>query len=216
MYAIKTLVSILLLVIAAHVCAKEEKTLYPSGKIQTLRTYAGNQLHGPSKEYYENGNIKMESYYNRDVLESQKKYRADAQIEYDFLLKGNKKYEALREYHPSGKLFRERQLIDGIQEGLERDYYPDGNVKAERNYKNGKKQGSAKGYYKTGKIQGDWEFKNGVPVAATIFYPSGEKHLVHGFKDGRIHGITLEYDKAGKLIAKRYYEEDKLVKRVRE
>jgi antitoxin component YwqK of YwqJK toxin-antitoxin module len=86
-------------------------------------------------------------------------------------------------------------------------------MKAERNYKNGKKEGSARGYHSNGKLQGDWVFKNGMPTAATIYYRSGEKWLEHRFKEGKLNGITKEYDKEGSLIAERYYKDDKLVER---
>ncbi len=197
--------------------AKEEKHLYPSGAIHFIyNKTADDKLNGISKELYENGNIKTEFVYEQGKLVTEKRYRTDTQIEYEFQLKNGRKEERLKMFHPSGALFRERFLVNGVQEGIEHDYYPDGKIKAERTYKNGKKEGSAKGYFTNGKIQGNWVFKNGEPVAATIFYMTGEMHLVHEFKDGKIHGATREYGKDGQLKAKRFYQNDKLIKRVRE
>ncbi len=198
-----------------HLYANEEKKLYPSGSVHFIYNKSDEKLDGVSKEFYENGNIKTEFTYEKGKLISEKRYRNDAQIEYEFYLKYTKKHETLRIFHSSGALFRERLLIDGAQEGVERDYYPNGKLKAERNYKKGKKEGVAKGYYKNGRVQGDWLFKNGVPVSATIFFMTGEMHLVHEFKDGKIHGVTKEYDKKGHLKAERHYQNDKLIKRVR-
>ncbi len=196
--------------------AEEEKKFYPSGAVHFIyNKSATGKLNGVSKEFYENANIKTEFTYDNGKLMAEKRYRGDGQVEYEFELKNSKKHEILRKFHPSGALFRERLLINGIQEGIERDFYPDGKIKAERAYKNGKKEGSAKGFYRNGKIQGDWIFENGVPVAATIFYLTGEKHLIHEFKDGKIHGVTREYDKNGTLKAERHYNNDKLIKRIR-
>jgi len=196
--------------------AKKEDTTYSNGKPQMTYAYQDDKLNGLSREFYENGDLKVESEYKMDKLVAQKKYRSDGKIEYDLKMKADRKYELTREFHPSGKLFRERRLVNGKRVGIEKEYYPSGKIKAERTYKKGKKQGSAKGYYENGKVQGDWQFKNGAPIAATIFYPSGEKHLIHEFENGRIHGVTKEYSKKGKLKAKRHYQHDKLIKRVRQ
>lgn len=214
---VNSIIAVLLISLSVVGYAKEEKKLYPSGKVHFIynKTAAG-KLDGISKEFYESGNIKTEFTYDNGKLMAEKRYRGDGQVEYEFELKKGKKHEILRRFHPSGALFRERLLINGIQEGIERDFYPDGKIKAERTYKHGKKEGSAKGYYKNGRVQGDWIFENGVPVDATIFYLTGEKHLVHEFKDGKIHGVTMEYDKDGSLKAKRYYQNDKLIKRERQ
>ncbi|MDM8546161.1 toxin-antitoxin system YwqK family antitoxin [Candidatus Venteria ishoeyi] len=209
------LFSILLLLPLQAVLAKEEIKKYPSGAVHFIYNYDGNRRHGVSKEFHENNNLKTEFFYEKGKLTAEKRYRQDGQIEYEFTYKRNKKHEVVREFHSSGKLFRERHLVGGIQEGMEKEYAPDGKLKAERTYIGGKKNGSAKGYFRNGRVQGDWTFKNGVPIAATIFYSTGEKYLVHEFSDGKIDGVSKEYNKKGKLQAKRYYKNDKLVKRVR-
>jgi antitoxin component YwqK of YwqJK toxin-antitoxin module len=64
-------------------------------------------------------------------------------------------------------------------------------------------------------VQGDWQFKNGEPVSAVIFYRNGAVWLEHNdFNEkGQLHGVSKEYDKQGKIIALRYYEENEMVKR---
>lgn len=167
------------------------------------------------KEFYDNGELKSESTYVGDSLKAQKRYRQDGQVEYEMHMDGNKKIETEYSYHSGGELFRSRPRVNGAIQGLEKDYYPSGKIKAQRNYVDGKKNGNAKGFYENGQVQGDWEFKDGVPVAATIYHPNGKVNLEHQFENGRLNGLTKEYDAKGKLIAKRYYDDDKLTKRER-
>lgn len=167
-------------------------------------------------EKYESGEIKSESIYNsQNKLIAQKKFKLDGKITYEMKMQDNKKIEYVYMYHPSGELFRKRQLIDGTQEGLEIDFYPSGKKKAQRNYEAGKKNGNAKGYYENGNVQGDWEFKDGIPIAAKIFHMSGDLYLVHEFKNGKIHGKTKEFSSDGSLKAIRHYKNDKMIRRER-
>jgi antitoxin component YwqK of YwqJK toxin-antitoxin module len=167
------------------------------------------------KEYYNSGELKIESSYANGKLVAQKKYLINGELEYELFFEGNNKIEQILSYQPSGKLFNERTLINGIQEGIEKVYYGNGKLKAQRTWVNGKKHGNAKGFYSNGNVQGDWEFENGVPASAIIFYATGQKHLNYKFKNGKLNGEIMEYSKDGKLKAIRIYKNDKMIKRTR-
>jgi antitoxin component YwqK of YwqJK toxin-antitoxin module len=194
-----------------------ETKKYESGAVQFEYSYQGGKLHGLTKELYETGEIKTEDRYKVGKLIAKKEFRRDGNVEYDMTYEDGKKKELKMKYYPTGELFREHTLINGRRHGVEYDYYQDSQTKAERNYVNGKKEGSAKGFHNNGKVQGDWIFENGEPVFATIFYRGGEKWLVHSVfnKKGQLDGVSKEYDKQGRLMAVRYYENNDMVKRVR-
>lgn len=195
----------------------EGKEYYDNGAIHFEYSYLDGQLHGTTKEYYETSEPKAEIVYDRGKQVSARYFLRNGKLEREIRYVAGKKNETQMEYYNTGELFRERKFVNGKLEGLEKEYYQNGKLKAERNYVNGKKEGSAKGFHKNGNLQGDWIFQNGVPVSATIYYRTGELWLEHTAFDtsGRLNGISLEYDKAGSLIAERYYVDDQLVKRKR-
>lgn len=196
---------------------KENATYYESGALHFKYSYLNGELHGTTQEYYETGELKAEHVYQNGQLISKKEYRRNGALEYEMKYEEGHKTETQIEYYQTGPLFRQRSFLDGNRHGLEIEFYRNGQKKAERNYKYGKKEGSAKGYHSNGKLQGDWIFRNDEPISATIYYSTGEKWLVHTQfdKDGRLNGVSKEYDKGGNLIAKRYYKDDQLIQRKR-
>lgn len=207
---------LLLSMVSISAPAKEVKEYYESGELKEEKNIENGAPHGPARVFYKSGSLKEEATYDRGKLLSKKSFRPDGKDEYSMYYdERGRKVETETKFYASGKKFRENTLINGKLEGWEKEYYPNGKLRAERHYVAGKKEGEARGYYQNGNVQGDWYFKNGVPSAATIFYPTGEKHLVHKFKDGRIHGETKEYDKKGEVMAIRMYKDDRMVERRR-
>lgn len=194
-----------------------KEILYESGALQFEYQKKKGKLHGISKEYYETGELKAEITYKRGKLVAKERYRRNNDLEYKLKYENGKKIETRNEYYVTGEPFRRRTYINGKRENLEIEYYKDGTTKAERNYVDGKKKGSARGYYINGKLMGDWLFENDEPISATLFYKTGEKWIVHSHFDskGRIDGVSKEYDKAGKLMALRFYKQQKMVRRTR-
>jgi len=215
--SLKTVLLAILLVFSMTAISQETEKYYESGALQFEYSYRNGKLHGFTKEYYESGEIKAEYEYRMNKLIAKKEFRRDGNLEYELKYEDGKKIEKEKKYYSTGELFREQTLINGKIEGLQIDYYQDGQKKAERHYVNGNRDGSAKGYHMNGNVQGDWSFKNSNPASATLFYSTGEKWLVHkNFdKKGRLNGTSKEYDKKGKLMAIRYYEDNEMVKRRR-
>lgn len=195
----------------------KDKEYYDSGALHFEYSRLNNRLHGTTKEYYETGELKAEMIYKEGKLESKKEFLRNGRLKYELRITGGKRYETEIEYYRTGELFRERHLVNGVREGLEIEYYKNGKKKAERRYEAGKKEGNSKGYHSNGNLQGDWEFENGVPVKATIYYRSGEKWLEHVAFDerGNLNGVSYEYDKEGNLIARRYYDDNQMLRRER-
>jgi len=167
-------------------------------------------------ETYENGETKSISEYVDGKLVVQKKYSLKGLLTYElrFDEEGNK-YEIQRSYYDDERPLKIRPLKNNLTHGLEKEYYRNGHLRAIRHYIAGKKEGVAQGFYENGRLQGDWLFEAGEPISAEIHYMTGGVHLKHRFENGKKNGLTKEYDKNGKLMAKRYYKNDKMIKRKR-
>lgn len=196
---------------------EKDRSYYPSGTVHFEYARLGGRLHGTTREYYETGELKTEAIYKEGRLESQREFLRNGKLSSELRMVSGRRHETQIQYYPTGELFREYTLIDGVREGTEIDYYQNGRKKAERRYVNGRREGNAKGYHNNGNLQGDWEFKSDVPVGATIYYRSGEKWLDHSAFDekGRLNGISYEYGRDGGLIARRFYENNQMIRRER-
>ena len=211
------LLAITLVVLSVAAQSQPPVKKYDGGTVQFEYSYRSGKLHGTTKEYYETGELKAEHDYKMGRLIGKREFRRNGDLEYELRYENGQKVETKIRYYATGERFRQWVLVNGKREGIELDFYRDGQKKAERNYINGKKEGSAKGFHINGRVQGDWLFENGEPSAATIFYSTGEQWLVHtDFNDkGMLNGTSKEYDKAGNLMAIRYYKDNEMIKRTR-
>ena len=131
---------------------------------------------GISKDYYENGNLKIEGFYKNDKLEWSKKYA------------GN------------GTLIKEQFK----EKGISKDYYENGNLKAEAPFKGGKREGISKHYYEDGNLQVEAPFKNGKLEGIWKHYHKNGNLKVEGlYKNDKLEGLK-KYNEDGNLIMERF------------
>ena len=131
------------------------------------------------KEYYPNGNIKMEG------------------LQKDGKLNGPSKF-----YDENGNLRAEGNLKDGKPEGLAKDYDENGNLRAEENFKDGKREGVTKYYHENGKLHAEINFKNNKQEGLAKFYDeNGKLHAEINFKNNKLEGLAKFYHENGKLHA---------------
>jgi antitoxin component YwqK of YwqJK toxin-antitoxin module len=151
-----------------------------------LWSFVGQVAAEEQKEFYDGGELKSWSKHVDGQLVAQKKYSLSGQLVYELSIDAQgDRYEIERKYHDKGLLAKERPLKNGLVEGIEKEYYKNGQLRAKRTYVAGKKQGKARGFYESGAIQGDWNFEKGEPVAAKIYYMTGNVHLDHHFENGK-------------------------------
>ena len=94
--------------------------------------------------------------------------------------------------------------------GITKEFYENGDLKFEWNYENNQLNGITKEYhedgtysewyFKTGKKAIMWEYENDIIISGTGYYPTGEKSVDIGYKNGIQEGITTEYYKTGEKI----------------
>ncbi len=118
----------------------------PDGKIKFIdentktygeEIYKKGKKNGVSKTYYENGELKAESYYFNGKILSSKEYYPDGKIRFEV------NYEDAREntdskengegklYYPNGKLKYEWQITKSKRTGFKKSYNQDGGLRAE-------------------------------------------------------------------------------------
>lgn len=110
-------------------------------KNDTLKQKTGfynGKKQGVSKEWFPNGQLRIESYYHQNALtNTYKAWRLD------------------------GVLESECFYVDGKKEGVEKIWYPNGMLSKERNLTNGKENGLQRAWLKNGKIYVNYEARNG-------------------------------------------------------
>ncbi len=156
-----------------------------STKETTQKTNSKDQLNGITKEFYEDGGLKIEWKYKNNQLNGISK-----------------------EYHKDGTYSEWDYENDELIEG--KSYFKSGKILQEYNFKKGKRDGTAIRYYETGEKETVWEFKNDILISGIAYYSTGEKRTDFKYKDGIPEGISTEYYKNGKKKIEWNYKNGKL------
>ena len=142
-------------------------------------TYEDGKMHGPYKQYFPNGKLKMEQWYKNGFTEGPYKYFYESgQLKGECIINDGKRI-GVKEYYENGKLSSE--LPD--ENGLFRSFFSNGQVKMEVNCIKGNKTGLYKEYYENGgqlKIEGNYK-NNFIEGAHKEYYQNG-KLKVEGYK----------------------------------
>ncbi|NTV82857.1 MAG: toxin-antitoxin system YwqK family antitoxin [Bacteroidales bacterium] len=122
------------------------------------------------KEYFDDGRLRAEGKYNKDVKEGNWKfYHPNGIVEQEgTYLKGKPEGE-WRWYYPGGEMLREELYYNGLLDGLMTEYDEEGNV-------------ITKGEYIEGKEEGEW------------FYRSGDNETEGSYAEGTRNGLWKSYD----------------------
>ncbi|MCC6816491.1 MAG: toxin-antitoxin system YwqK family antitoxin [Saprospiraceae bacterium] len=91
-----------------------EKKFYEEGVLYSIENYQNDQLMGPYKIYYPNGQIQMETQYVNNEITGE-----------------------LKSFYPSGKLKEKVMMKANVEEGPFIEFFENGNKKAEGTYKSG-------------------------------------------------------------------------------
>jgi len=110
---VKTVIAIMLLVLAAGCSREMKKEYYPDGKLKAVLNYKKGELDGLALYYYQNGNLKERANYRKGTRE-----------------------RVSTTYYEDGNLKEEIHYADGKREGLARLYDEDGRLIGEAVYRN--------------------------------------------------------------------------------
>ena len=138
-----------------------EKNYYDDGILKSeFEKNDNGQLDGIYREYYENGQLKLECTYKNGQLEGiAKEYYKNNQLSCEYNFRDGKLDGLCKEYYESGKIKEEYYCKDGKFDGTFKKYYTNGKEKSEYNYKNGKLNGMAKEYRINGDVEVEYDYK---------------------------------------------------------
>ncbi len=112
----------------------EWRFYYDSGELREIITYRDGRKDGPQFQFYPNGNLSLETYWDSDSTASW----LDS---------------VTRQYSEYGQLVMEGWYRDGTPDSLFRYWYPDGTLKEVRIYRDGLKTGLWKYYRPDGSLE---------------------------------------------------------------
>ena len=132
---------------------------------------------------WENGNIKVESQYFKDI--------EGKMVQHGYY----------KEYYESGKVKREENIVDGKREGKSVLYYESGKVEWEVNYLDGKLEGKSVEYYESGKVKREGNLVDGKLEGKWVsYYESGKVFIEGNIVDGKREGKWVGYDESGEVF----------------
>lgn len=122
------------------------------------------------KEYYDDGKLRAEGKYNKDIKEGAwKYYHRNGMTDQEGIYRNGKPEGEWRWYYPGGQILREEAYYNGLQDGIMTEYDEAGNI-------------ITKGEYLEGQEEGEW------------FYHVGDNETEGSYAEGMRNGIWKYYD----------------------
>ena len=167
----------------------ESRIYFESGKEKENIPYIKGRRNGRSFELDEKGNIITITIYENDVVYS-------------------------REYI-------NRKDKSGKKQGKWKEFYSDGTVKNEGIYRDNKRDGYFKEFNKKGEVLRTEKFEDGeldktaseTQVLDFVYekWDNGEMKSFRTYREGLLEGLSIEYDRTGKIIGSKFYKLGKIL-----
>ena len=142
-------------------------------------------------EKWDNGNVKEEYHYFRDIEGKVVKHGYYKEYDKDGTLRVD------------GTYFEDKEKYNGKWVS----YYEDGQIEWERNYKDGKYDGKWVKYYSDGQIKYEKNYKDGIEDGKWVgYYSDGQIEREENYKDGKLDGKYVKYDEEGNINYEYCYE----------
>jgi antitoxin component YwqK of YwqJK toxin-antitoxin module len=208
------------------------KFFYPNGNVSLEGEYKNDLKHGYFKEFSENGDLLMTSKYIDGILQEDVAELAKLDIKTEYYPNGKPKIVASfkndvpegvrREYSPEGKIvagyvFKNGNLSGegitneaGTRDGLWKEYYPNGALRSTGIYNQGRRVGEWKFYHPNGQIEQTGSYnRDGKEEGTWMWYfPTGNILREEKYRNGKIDGLSTEYDETGAITAQGEYIDD--------
>lgn len=166
---------------------------------------------GVKKDYWENGNIKLELRYENGKLNGESVwYTQKGQL----AVKGNYKDDVLdgtyTRWHPNGKMASEEHYVNGKLDGEVKKWFDNGQLFQEGQYSEGMMDGQWFIFYPSGALAGKAEYKMGTGKQV-CYEESGYKCLEVPYVDNLKQGREIYYNPDGRITKIVEYEKGKVV-----
>ena len=114
------------------------KEFYENGQIKLDSNIINGQPHGENKEYYENGELMMEGSFKEGKNEGLwKGYYENGKKKIEEEYKDGINHGIYKKYYENGKLYQETTFNDGENDGLYMEYKEDGSIHKKTLFKKG-------------------------------------------------------------------------------
>lgn len=147
------------------------KTVYFPGSLIVEQTieYKDGVRNGMFREFYRNGQIKLQQFYVGDTLtDSSLSYYANGKLKSLQYLKHGKREGSWRKYNEEGNVVEEMQYKDNLLDGFATKYtYRSLKLLQKRQYKHGLKNGKQEFYHQNGKPMAVVYFTDNHPCLGT-------------------------------------------------
>lgn len=197
------------------------------GKLESIRQYKNDILHGVTKTYWSPKSLKnirfnpsndfiidsVEGAIVKSILNYEKGVKQGKQIDYyTDLTKSisnyvNGKLEGeYKAYYSNGKLVREENYKNDQVIGNRKQYYKNGQLKVITPYLFGKRHGVVKSYYSSGNLYTTIPYKNHLRDGIQKFYyEDGALSAEHSYSRNYKHGKCVDYNNKGEIKSINYY-----------
>lgn len=171
---------------------------------QGIGTDFVSKLHGAQKEYYSNGGLKLESFYEKGVqIGTEKRYHENGTLLSSINVENGRLEGEYVEYHPSGAIKTKGLYKRSDREGLWKSYHENGSTHFEENYINNEREdGAFVSYYPSGKVEMRGQYEKGMESGEwKEFYENGQLKSEITYKQSNPEGEIRKYYENGNLMA---------------
>ncbi len=159
------------------------KSFFLTGKnaLEFLFEYKNDSIVGKGTEYFANGNVYEESFYENGMLTLKKRYFVNGNLSIETNYTNNQEDGPYKSYYINKKVAEIGQSKNGLYDGLWKNYYENGNLKNEFTYDKGKINGTNKYYDTDGILHYQLNYRKN-EVIGYVFYDKKGAILKQGKK----------------------------------
>ncbi len=169
-------------------------------------------MDGVSKQWYDNGQLRVEANYKDGKLDGvYKEWYDNGQLRVEANYKDGNRDGVYKQWHDNGQLRVEANYKDGELDGVSKQWYDNGQLRVDENYKDGKLDGVSKQWYDNGQLRVEQNYKDDkLDGVSKQWYDNGQLRFDENYKDGKLDGVYKQWYDNGKLTVEANYKDDKL------
>ena len=192
------------------------KFFYLDGKIASEGNFKDGKPEGEWISYHNNGNLKSKGNKSNGLSVGKWNfYNKDGLVDWTYEYENDLKHGCAQRFDSLGNVIEEKFFVNGIVQGVHSWYYSSGELKKSVNVENGKNVGQLLEYNKEGDVITEEVYDGGFLKDRETynrydekgektgvwreFYPDGTIKSEKSYKDGKLDGISKEFDTKGRL-----------------
>ena len=194
----------------------EAKEFYPNGSVKMEAYFQNGIPQGTVKTYDKQGRlISLEEYKNglKDGKAKRFNFTHDIPTEEEMYYKGGILNGTRKVFNSSGEMLMSEEYKNGKRDGKVEMFNAEGVMEVKAFYKNGKKHGKRIFYYENGAVMHEENFSEGMLEGERkTFSKTGKLLALENYKNNLLNGKKILYDDKGEISKAETYENGKLLK----